>query len=162
MTSTLALWQVYRAGGNRRKLCGDATCQGYFRRRVEVTPRVVRSAFQARSHRSFFAQADSIEAAGHGYRRRGPADNRSHSPHNVSSRTRSAFTQLLPSGHFDPSYASENPISNRYPLDDIASYLTLAAVVEPGRAWICMSSQILNIFQRYTLTEEVGDGGHAE
>ena len=53
-------------------------------------------------------------------------------------------------------------MSDRNPLDDIPSYPPLATVVEPRGTWVGVAGQVLHVFQRYTLGEQVGDRGSSE
>src|SRR5215469_5037115 len=52
--------------------------------------------------------------------------------------------------------------SNRNPLDDVPCHLPLPAVIEPRRPRVGMASQVLHVFERHTLSQQIGDGRHAE
>ena len=50
-----------------------------------------------------------------------------------------------------------NVKSNRNPLHDVPRHLFLPPVVKPGRSWLGVPGQILHIFERNSLTQQVGD-----
>ena len=51
---------------------------------------------------------------------------------------------------------------NRNPLHDIPSHFSPAPVIQPGRSWVGMISQVLHVFKRYTLGQQVCDGCHSK
>lgn len=52
--------------------------------------------------------------------------------------------------------------SNRNPLDDVPGHLFLPAVVKPCRPRVGMAGQVLHVFQRHALGQQVRDRRHAE
>jgi hypothetical protein len=48
------------------------------------------------------------------------------------------------------------------PLDDVARNLASPPVVDPGRAGVGMASEILNVFERDILFQEIGHGCHSK
>ena len=51
---------------------------------------------------------------------------------------------------------------NRYPLHEVAYDLFLAAVIEAGRAGVGVTGQMLHVFKRRAVLQQVRDDGHAE
>jgi len=80
----------------------------------------------------------------------------------------------FPTRHFDASHASQNPgvrgsapsateaVLHRDPLDDVASDTTFATVVQARCSWISVARQILHVFQRNTLFQQVSDGRYTK
>lgn len=44
-----------------------------------------------------------------------------------------------------------------YSLDNVTSHPPLASVIQPGRAWVSMPGEILNVLQRHSLLQQVRD-----
>lgn len=113
-----------------------------------------------RSRRPVFMQAVTSHAQGSARRSGAPLRPHSFPP--------------FPTRHFDASHASQNPgvrgsapsatevALHRNSLDDVASDTTLATVIQSRRPWISMARQILHVFQRNALFQQVGDCRHAK
>ena len=94
----------------------------------------------------------------------------------------------FPTHHFDASHASENPgvrgrapraaeargrrtnwakasgqpVLHRDPFDDVAGDAALAPVIQSRRSWIGVTRQVLHVFQRNALLQQVSDGRHTK
>ncbi len=53
-------------------------------------------------------------------------------------------------------------ILNRNSLNDIASDFLFPPVVKSCRAWVGVAGQVLNVFKRDALFQQIRDRGHAE
>lgn len=73
-----------------------------------------------------------------------------------------SLEKTLPSGLMCRSNLLLDLGINRNSLNNVSSHLSASPVIKPGGPWVGMISQVLNVFQRYTLGKQIGDGGYSK